>query len=129
MKSYIGTSLGRCLRSILRGEVSEDQVFLIVTSTWAPTMTEYLAVVGEYYYENYESTDGSYDLSPWDPDTVQELAMRLWNAGKIHQPRNFGAQPGFYQPLWIEIIPPHLLNQPAVKNLWDQIVMVARLVE
>jgi hypothetical protein len=126
MKSYIGTSLGKCLCSILKGEVSEDEVFLIVTGTRAPTMTEYLAVVGEYYYKRYGS---SYDLTLWEPDTVQELAMRLWNAGKIHQPRNFGAQPGFYQPLWIEIIPPHLLNQPAVKNLYNQIVMVSRLVE
>jgi hypothetical protein len=124
---YIGTSLGRCLRSILKGEVSEDQVFLIVAATRSPSIQEYLAVVGEYYYERY----GEYDLTSWQPDTVQELAMRLWNAGKIHQPRHFGANPFFRtgDKLWIEIFPPHLLQEPATKDLWDKLTVIARLCE
>lgn len=124
---YIGTSLGRCLRSILAGEVSEDQVFLIVTGTRAHTVDDYLKVIEEYYYERF----GEYDMSQWTYEEVKNLAERLWNHGKIHQPRNFGANPFFRMGdiLWIEIFPPHLLQQPATKDLWDKLTVIARLYE
>jgi hypothetical protein len=126
---YIGTSLGRCLRSILLGEVSEDQVFLIVTGTRSHTEEEYLEIIKQYYYERY----GEYDISQWTYEEVKELATRLWNNGKIHQPRNFDAYPFFPgfgpKPLWIEIFPPHLLQEPAAKDLWDKLTVIARLYE
>ena len=34
---YIGNSLGGCLQSILRGEVPEDQVLMIITRTKCET--------------------------------------------------------------------------------------------
>jgi hypothetical protein len=124
---YIGTSLGRCLRSILLGEVSEDQVFLIVTGTRSHTEKEYLEVIKQYYYERY----GKYDISQWTHEEVKELATRLWNNGKIHQPRNFNNNPFFLSgdQLWIEIFPPHLLQKPAAKDLWDKLTVIARLYE
>jgi hypothetical protein len=124
---YIGTSLGRCLRSILRGEVSEDQVFLIVTGTRSNTVEEYLEIIKQYYYERY----GEYNISQWEYKEVEELAIRLWSNGKIHQPRNFGANPFFRSGdiLWIEIFPPHLLREPATKDLWDKLTVIARLCE
>ena len=126
---YIGTSLGRCLRSILKGEVSEDQVFLIVAGTRSHTEEEYLEVIKQYHYERH----GEYDISQWTYEEVKELATRLWNNGKIHQPRNFDAYPFFPgfgpKPLWIEIFPPHLLQEPAAKDLWDKLTVIARLYE
>lgn len=124
---YIGTSLGRCLRSILKGEVSEDQVFLIVTGTMSLTIEDFIEVIKQYHYERY----GSYDLSQWTYEEVKELGVRLWNNGKIHQPRNFGARPFFVanDVLWIEIFPPRLLQEPATKDLWDKLTVIARLYE
>jgi len=124
---YIGTSLGRCLRSILLGEVSEDQVFLIVTATRANTLEHFLEVIKQYHYERY----GEYDISQWEYKEVEELAIRLWNNGKIHQPRNFDARPFFRtgDTLWIEIFPPRLLREPAAKDLWDKLTTIARLYE
>ena len=124
---YIGTSLGRCLRSILLGKVSSDQVFLISTGTRSETKEQYLDVVKGYYQSSYHGFD--YDLSPWPWQEVEELAVSLWNSGKIHQPRNFGANALFSirDELWFEIIPPHLLAEPAVKDLWEKIRVVARL--
>lgn len=124
---YIGTSLGRCLRSMLLGEVSEDQVFLIVTATRAPTVEGFLEVIKQYHNERY----GEYDISQWEYEEVEELALRLWNNGKIHQPRNFNANPFFRtgDKLWIEIFPPHLLQEPAAKDLWDKLTVIARLCE
>jgi hypothetical protein len=124
---YIGTSLGRCLRSILLGEVSSDQVFLICTGTMSKTKEQYLTVVDNYYHER----TGEYDLKQWPHEEVENLAVDLWNTGKIHQPRNFGGRPlfpvGFE--LWFEIIPPQLLKEPAAKDLWDKLKVIARLYE
>ncbi len=125
---YIGTSLGRCLRSILKGEVSINDIFLIVAGTHANSMDKYLLVVEGYYYER---RDSEYNISEWPINDVLEVAEQLWYYGKIHQPRNFGAQPFFLSidPLWIEVFPPHLLQKPATKDLWEKLRIVARLSE
>jgi hypothetical protein len=125
---YIGTSLGRCLRSILMGEVSSDQVFLISTGTRSETKEEYLGIVKQYYQDRFY---GEYDLTQWSWEEVEKLALELWYSGKIHQPRNFGGPPLFPTgfELWFEIIPPHLLEEPAAKDLWEKLKVVARLYE
>jgi hypothetical protein len=125
---YIGTSLGRCLRSILSGEVSSDQVFLISTGTMAAFKEDYLSVVKQYYQDRYYD---DYDLTPWSWEEVEKLALELWYSGKIHQPRNFGGRPLFTTgfELWFEIIPPHLLEEPAAKDLWEKLKVIARLYE
>lgn len=125
---YIGTSLGRCLHSILLGEVSSDQVFLISTGTRSTTKEEYLSIVTQYYKDRFY---GDYDLTPWSWEEVEKLALELWYSGKIHQPRNFGGGPLFpagYE-LWFEIIPPQILAEPAAKDLWGKLKVIARLYE
>ena len=125
---YIGTSLGRCLRSILLGEVSSDQVFLICTGTQSETKDQYLSIVKQYCQDRFYS---EYDLTQWPWEEVEKLALELWYTGKIHQPRNFGGRPLFpvgYE-LWFEIIPPQLLKEPAAKDLWEKLRVIARLYE
>jgi hypothetical protein len=125
---YIGTSLGRCLRSILLGEVSSEQVFLISTGTMAAAKEDYLSVVKQYYQDRYYD---DYDLTPWSWEEVEKLALELWYSGKIHQPRNFGGRPLFPTgfELWFEIILPHLLEEPAANDLWEKLKVIARLYE
>lgn len=125
---YIGTSLGRCLRSILLGEVSSDEVFLISTGTRSTTKEQYLDIVKQYYQERF----GNYDITQWSWKEVEKLAIGLWDNGKIHQPRNFGANPLFPTTsslIWFEIIPPEILKEPAAKDLWEKLKVVARLYE
>jgi len=125
---YIGTSLGRCLRSILKNEVSVDDVFLIVTGTRSEDITGYLGIIDQYFHER---RDSEYNISEWPIEVVLDVAEQLWYHGKIHQPRNFGAAPFFLSidPLWIEVFPPHLLQKPATKDLWEKLRIVARLSE
>ncbi len=137
---YIGTSLGGCLKSLMAGEVSFDDVLFIVTRTRAAGIDNYLKVVTQYYNEgNYTSrTPDKYDLSFYTMEDVLEMANRLWYSGKIHQPRvgiseggGFGGvnyvHPDLYDNLWLEIIPPHKLNNPVVKDLWDKVKMTVAL--
>ena len=129
---YIGTSLGRCLRSILLGEVTEDDVLLIVTRTMTPNLEEFMVVVKQYYDEgNYTSRDSaSYDLSvkPWEE--VEILAKRLYTTGKVHQPRNFaslGSQfihPELSNDTWVEVSPKSRNSTPAVVQAYEHYKML-----
>ena len=132
---YIGTSLGKCLRSVLLGEVSEDDILLIVSRTMAPDMEQFIGVVKQYYDEgNYTSRNPyEYDLSvkPWEE--VEALATRLYNGGKIHQPRNFvslGNQfihPDLSKDTWVEVSPKSRNTTPVVVEAYEKYKMLDAL--
>lgn len=136
---YIGTSLGGCLQSLMAGEVSIDNVLLIVTRTRAPTFEKYIGVVSSYItYGNPSSCNSHlYELSHYSNDEVIDMATKLWYMGKIHQPRLGVSESGMDMSgyshndlvgnLWIEIIPPQYMNNLAVKDLWDKVKMTVAL--
>jgi len=133
---YIGTSLGGCLKSIMAGEVSKDDVLLIVTRTDCPDYDKFVNVVKAYYEQGnpYASNPDRYELSNYKLDDVLLLAEYLWETGKIHQPRTYGIHGGYVHKdlrnnLWIEIIPPNKMNNPAVKNTWEQLKMLSALTQ
>ena len=125
----IGTSFGGCLKSILAGEVSEDDVLLIISRTKAEDFEGILKLAEQYYSEgnrfarrpsNY-TFDKSINL-----EDVKSLAARLYLAGKIHQPRINGHHTGFIHPdlsgdvLWMEVSPIGLNNHPAVIEAYEK---------
>lgn len=132
---YIGTSLGKCLRSILLDEVSEDDVLLIITRTMTHDLGGFIEVVKQYYDEgNYTSRrPQEYNLSikPWEE--VEALATYLYETGKIHQPRNFtslGSQfihPGLSKDIWIEVSPKNRNTTPAVVEAYEKYKMLDAL--
>ena len=132
---HIGTSLGRCLRSILLDEVSEDDVLLIITRTKTPDLEGFMVIVKQYYDEgNYTSRNPQdYDLSvkPWEE--VEALATRLYTSGKIHQPRNFatlGSQfihPDLNNDLWVDVSPKNRNSTPMVVEAYEKYKMLDAL--
>ena len=124
---YIGTSLGRCLRSILMDEVSTADVLLIVTRTTSKDLEQFLFVVKEYYEDSGFSSRRplEYDLAvkPWN--IVEDLAIHLYEGGKIHQPRNFVGlgsmflHPDLSQDIWIEVSPKSRNTTPAVVQAYE----------
>jgi len=125
---YIGTSLGRCLRSLLMDEVSEDDVLLLITRTQTKDYESFLTIVKQYYEDGNWSSHRpeEYDLAvkPWHE--VEELASRLYKSGKIHQPRNFallGSQfihPDLKDDVWVEVSPKNRNTTPAVVQAYEQ---------
>ena len=125
---YIGTSLGRCLRSILMDEVSEDDVLLLITRTNSKDYEAFLTIVKQYYEDGNWSSHRpeDYDLAvkPWEE--VEALASRLYKSGKIHQPRNFallGSQfihPDLSDDVWVEVSPKNRNTTPAVVQAYEQ---------
>ena len=133
---YIGTSLGRCLRSILMDEVSEKDILLIITRTKSETLEQFIDVVKTYFEDGdlYNSRRPSgYDIAvkPWHE--VEKLATDLYNSGKIHQPRNVASlgssfiHPGLSKDVWIEVSPKSRNTTPAVVQAYEHYKMLDSL--
>ncbi len=137
---YIGTSLGRCLQSLLLDKVSKDDVLVIITRTKSETLEQFIGIVKQYHESsNFTSSrPAEYDLAvkPWEE--VEKLATDLYNGGKIHQPRNFvGLGRSFYHPdlnnwdnkneIWMEVSPTNRNTTPAVVNAYREYRMLDEL--
>jgi hypothetical protein len=131
---YIGTSLGGCLRSILDGEVSEDQVLMIITRTRCETYESYVGVVKAYYAEGnqYARNSQMYDISKFHFETVLDLAGKLYNSGRIHQPRLYSGSEYLpiafaFQELWLEVVPTNTNSSPSVVDAYEKYKMLDSL--
>ena len=134
---YIGTSLGKCLRSLLMDEVPEADVLLIITRTQSKDYEAFLTIVKQYYEDgNWSSRrPEDYDLAvkPWEE--VEALASRLYKGGKIHQPRNFVGlgnhfiHPGLNYDVWVEVSPKSRNTTPAVVQAYEHYKMLDSLTQ
>jgi len=135
---YIGTSLGRCLLSLMRGEVSEDEVMFIVTRTDCPDYERYINVVDAYHAQGnpYASDPSQYELNDYPLEKVRDLAALLWHSGKIHQPRTFvgnvGGRPyrhpvGYRNGIWMQVVPTNQNTNPSVVEAWEKYKMLDEL--
>lgn len=73
----VGTSLSLCILAVLREEVPLDEVVWIVTGTGARTREEFREVLVSYCKSYWKGEERK----------AFALAMRLWETGRIVQPR------------------------------------------
>ena len=71
IRHLIGKSLSTCTKDILDGTIDEGEVLLICTSTRHP----------------FDEPNHFYDMRFFDNMEESALVQRLWNQGRIHQPR------------------------------------------
>ena len=71
IRHLIGKSLSTCTKDILDGTIDEGEVLLICTSTRHP----------------FDEPNHFYDMRYFDNMEESALVQRLWNQGRIHQPR------------------------------------------
>lgn len=133
---HIGLSLGGCLTSLMRGEVSEDDVMFIVTRTNCPDFDRYIKVVEQYHKQGnpYARNPEQYELGDYPLEKVTDLAVRLYQSGKIHQPRVFSDLSGTYRHpseygdgLWMEVVPSNRNTTPAVVEAYEKYKMLDSL--
>ena len=64
-----------------------------------------------------------------DEDRFRSVAIELWESGKLHQPRKFGAHPARRREIWLETVLPssELATNPAAKAAWDNFQVIAGL--
>lgn len=134
---YIGLSLGGCLRSLMAGEVSEDDVMLLITRTNCPTYERFIAVVKAYHKQGnpYATHPDRYDLGNYPEEDVLALATRLFQRGKIHQPRTFVGDgvstykhpAGYGDGVWMQVVPTNNNTNPSVVDAYEKYKMLDEL--
>lgn len=136
----IGLSYSRCVRDIVDGVVDIDDVLVLITRTdFDPHDDEQWQSIWHGYGGG---SDGNYlrgMLSGSNPewagytdeqeDLFRSVSIELWEQGKFHQPRKFGAHPRRRPEIWLEAVLPssELATNPAAKKAWDHFQVVAGL--
>lgn len=136
----IGLSYSRCVRDIVEGKVDIRDVLVIIARTdfdphddkqWQGIWQGYAggsnrgSMIRMFSGSNPEWSA----YSDEDEDRFRSVSIELWEMGKLHQPRKFGAHPSRLSYYWLEASLPaeELDNNPAVKKAWEQFQIVAGL--
>jgi len=131
----IGLSYSRCVRDIVEDKVDISDVLVIITRTnFDPNNDEQWKSIWEGY------GGGQTMGSPWsnpewsnypseDEEEFRKITLELYNTGRMHQPRQFGAHPKRLPYIWLEAGLPNdeMDRNPAVKKAWQQFQIVAGL--
>lgn len=120
----IGFSLGRCIRDIVTGKVSEDDVAFIIAATNIREIEQLASVISDYMYRR-EYLDGL------DEEECQRVAQSLWDSNKLIQPRREGIhrhkQPS--NSIWVDMFPTELSENKAVKKAWENYRFMIHMTE
>lgn len=123
----VGLSLSRCMRDIFNGTVDEEDVLVIVARTdFDPHNDNHWNGIWDGYVYGGLSNPEWKDFAD-DYDDFRRMAIRLYDAGKIHQPRQFKAHPPRLPYYWLEcFVPPDEMN-PAQQKVWDNYKLITDL--
>jgi hypothetical protein len=90
----IGLSLSFCVKDIIEGRVALESVEKIITGTFFTDR--------ESFHDGMKHAPG-YCHTYWrkHPERAHQIAMQLWDSGKIDQPRTRGEpRPNIHQGHW-----------------------------
>lgn len=123
----IGLSMSRCVRDIVDGAVDINDVLIVIARTDFDPNNEaqWRGIWEGYHWNNPEWAD----YPDEDEDRFRSVAIELWESGKLHQPRKFGAQPRRGKEIWLEAVLPssELDKNPTAKKAWETFQTVAGL--
>jgi len=131
----IGLSFSRCIRDVVEARVLEQDIIVIVARTdFDPYNDEqWEDIFNGYRYGGWSEAEWG-DAEPGKSDEAvsdmyRNVTQRLYDAGKIHQPRQYGAHPARLPYYWLETVVPEdqLSDKPAVKAAWEQYKIIAGL--
>ena len=139
----IGLSYSRCVKDIVDGKVDIEDVLVIIARTdFDPNDDTQWQGIWQGYGGGGSSNGSmirgffSGGSNPeWagytdeDEDLFRSVSIELWEQGKFHQPRKFGAHPARRPEIWLETVLPsnELEANPAAKKAWDNFQTVAGL--
>ena len=137
----IGLSFSRCLLDIVEGRVDIDDILIIIARTdFDPNNDQQWRGIWLGYGGGQSDIDpiilalsGSSPEwaghGPEDEQKFRDVTLELFNTGKLHQPRQFGAHPVNRSEYWLETVLPtsELERNSAAKKAWDNFQVVAGL--
>ena len=127
----IGLSYSRCVRDIVDGKVDINDVLVLITRTdFDPNNDEQWDGIWHGYHQR-----GGWSNPEWahykdeDVERFRQVSIDLWEQGKLHQPRKFGAHPARRPEIWLETVLPssELKRNPAAQDAWDRFQTIAGL--
>ena len=131
----VGLSYSRCVLDIVEGRVDINDVLVVITRTnFDPNVDEqWSGIWAGYVHGGMSAAEwGNYDLYNKEHESkFRDVSVSLWEQGKFHQPRKFGAHPMRRSEFWLETCLPdsELERNPAAKIAWDNFQVVAGLAD
>ena len=132
----IGLSFSRCVRDIVEGKVDINDVLIVIARTdFDPHDDKQWKGIWIGYGGGNGGMGSIWSQPEWsaysdeDEDRFRSVAIELWETGKFHQPRKFGAHAPRRSEYWLETVLPseELEKNPAAKKAWDNFQIVAGL--
>lgn len=131
----IGLSYSRCVLDIVEGVVDIDDVLVIIARTdFDPNDDDQWKGIWKGYCGgamfNVHMEWGNYDVENSEQELqFRNVSQRLYNSGKLHQPRQFGAYPARLPHVWLETVLPSeaLDSNPTLKAAWNKFQTLAQL--
>jgi hypothetical protein len=127
----IGLSYSRCIRDIIDGVVDYRDVLIIISRTdFDPHDDEQWGQIWNGYRQRQGwSNPEWFNYPDEDEARFRRVSIDLWEEGKLHQPRKFGAHPARRPEIWLEAVLPssELETNPAAKKAWENFQVVAGL--
>jgi len=127
----IGLSYSRCVRDIVDGRVDINDVLIIISRTdFDPHDDEqWTGIWSGYHLRSGWSNPEWAHYSDEDEAKFRSVSIELWEQGKLHQPRKFGAHPSRRPEIWLEAVLPssELTRNPAAQDAWDRFQTIAGL--
>lgn len=135
----VGFSYSRCVRDIVNGEVDIRDVLVIIARTdFDPRDDEQWSGIWHGYGggspDMSDFSGFSRSVPEWagyhDEARFREISIQLWEMGKLHQPRKFGAHPTRSPHVWVDTGPIGVERRPqAVQDAWQQYQILANLAQ
>ena len=134
----IGLSYSRCVRDIVDGKVSIDDVLILITRTdfnphddeqWQGIWIGYGGGTDNGYTTGFFSQSNPEWAGYHEEDKFRSISIMLYDDGKMHQPRKFGARPIRRPEIWLEAVLPNseLDANPTAKLAWEKFQTIASL--
>ena len=123
----VGLSFSRCLRDIFNGTIDEQDVLVIIARTdFDPHNDNHWNNIWDGYVFGGLSNPEWKDFAD-DYDDFRRMAVRLYDAGKIHQPRQFKAHPPRMPYYWLDCVVTPEEHTPAQQKAWDNYQLITGL--
>lgn len=123
----VGLSFSRCLRDIFNGTIDEQDVLVIIARTdFDPHNDNHWNGIWDGYTLGGLSNPEWADFAD-DYDDFRRMAIRLYDNGKIHQPRQFKAHPPRMPYYWLDCVVTPEEHTPAQQKAWDNYQLITGL--
>jgi hypothetical protein len=127
----IGLSYSRCIRDIVDGDIDINDVLIVITRTdFDPHDDDQWSGIWNGYHTRGMMSNPEWAHYPAEDEAkFRQVTIDLYNSGKMHQPRKFGAHPTRRPEIWLEAVLPssELARNPAAKTAWDKFQTIAGL--